>query len=462
MRTVLATAFVATLSLSNAAAAEPFTVFTLRPYLNNEINGLQLNHLFLQSLFALDATPLTFGAGIRAAPATYLRTDGGTTKAGLGKAIYVLSFGVGQPRTGFALFGGLNLSTVRPSGFPNVLGQSGDSHSFIAAGGTSAVFFAGLSYEGLALELAVHDKVQDYDADGAGRFVGGGCSKEWGCGGRPVRSGAPVPAAPVSTHTKDENLLLSIEDVRGYSAGVLLSTIHSVSDAGGEVAKRALAGFRTLAQPRSLASQALGSVGAGLNGYDPALDYYGDDLALQNAAASRGDPPPPTRKKSIYEVPLVSDNVAGTGINGRVVLQAWPNPLFRLAEVGYSVQGRGSSIVPQTGARVKMFRRSDAYVPSVDAYAGIFWMFDKNESTDAASGLSVYLSYSYNSPDSLTFVPMPDAHVLGVQMVYGNPMGLPPPVPIIMYPAPGRETHAEPHDAEAAVAAPELKKEEAP
>src|SRR4051794_20736563 len=98
------------LASSSVAASEPYTVATLRPFLLNDINGLQLNHYFLQSLFALDATPLTLGSGVRSAPASYQRVDGGITQGGLGKQLHVFSIGFGRPRSGFAMFLGANIA----------------------------------------------------------------------------------------------------------------------------------------------------------------------------------------------------------------------------------------------------------------------------------------------------------------------------------------------------------------
>lgn len=44
------------------------------------------------------------------------------------------------------------------------------------------------------------------------------------------------------------------------------------------------------------------------------------------------------------------------------------------------------------------------------------------------------LSYSYNSPDSGTFLPIPDVHVIGFQIVYG-PVEMARPLLPIMPPA---------------------------
>jgi hypothetical protein len=414
---------------SVALAAEPFTALTMKPYLANEVNALELNHLYLQSLFALDSTPFTLGAGIRSAPASYLRTDGEVTDAGLGKAIYVLAIGAGRPRSGFAVFGGLNLSNVRPSGYPNVTAQSGDADSFISAQGGSSVVFLGVAYKGLALEVAQFATEQKYDADGHGRFVAGGCDPDFGCGGRTTRAGGPIASSPVTTEIDRQSVVANVESIHGYSAAVIVTPKQP------GVEKTTLTGFRLLAQPSQLARYGLGALGAGLNSYDAGVDYYGDQLDALNEAAASGGAIPDAEEGRLYEIPLVSDDIAGTGINGRIAVQVAPKAAFRLAEVGYAAQASGSWLIPQVGGRAKMFLRDESYVPSVDAYAGVFWLFDQDEPDDDDNGLSVYASYSYNSPDSLTFVPLADAHVIGLQMVYGNPLGLPPPVPILKYPA---------------------------
>lgn len=418
-----------------AAAAQPFTLNTLRPYLNNEINGLELNHLYLQSLFAMNSTPLTIGAGVRAAPAEFLRTDGQLTDAGLGKALYVLSWGFGRPSTGFAGFAGLNLSTVRPTGFPNVLAQSGDQVSFIPAIGVSAVFFAGLAYQGFAAEFGLHYVKQAYDADGAGRFVGGACPNdpEIGCGGRQVRPGAPVVHPAKHYKFEEFNYLINLEHEDGYSLGVVISNVHPVLPDGTLGSELTLGGIRALAQPTQLKLDLFGRLGFGVNHYSGELDYYGDQIAAIDDAVARGVALPPA-DGDIVELALLTNDIAETGINARVVIQGLPSPLFRLAEVSYAIQGGTTGLVPQAGARVRALFRDDGFTPSADAYAGLFWIFEKDEPDEGDRGLSGYLSYSYNAPDALTFIPLADSHVIGLQLVFGNPMGLPPPVPIIRYP----------------------------
>lgn len=428
----------ASLGALEARATEPFTAHTLQPLLHNEVNALQLHHLFLQSQFALDDTPLTIGSGVRAAPARYLRTDG-VTEAGLGKVLYTLSWGTGRPTTGVALFGGLTVAQVRPSGFPNLLALSGDRTDRISAQGGSGIVFLGLSVHGWAAQLALYPTGLTYDADALGRFQPGGCWAGGDCSpSREVRPGSPVPGTPVHTSVQDVQQLIHLESKSGVSIASLLGTVHRVDDQGRIQDRRALAAVRALAEPYELVPREVGLFGTGLNHYAPEVDYYGDRTAETLDAAREGSPLPAVPEHGIWEVPLLAENIAETGVAARVVVQALPSPTFRLAEVGFAMErSPRSGLVVQGGTRLQLFRRSTSYTPAADAYAGVFWLFDEAKHEDRERGLSSYLSYSYNSPDSLTFVPLPNAHVLGLQLVFGNPMALPPPISIVKYPEVG-------------------------
>lgn len=419
-------------------AAEPLTVETLRPYLNNEINALTLHHLFIQSMFALDSTPLTVAAGVRAAPASYSRIDGKNTDAGLGKVLYAFSLGAGRPATGVAVFGGVNVSQVRPSGFPNVTALSGDEGSLIRAHSNGIVAFAGMAFYGWALELALFRKELGYDADDRGRFQPGGCDSQSGCSfTREPREGAPVAGPPRSYRFNDTSFMLHFEQKSGYSASLLLDNVRSINSAGDLVARRTISAFKALAQPEALAHNLLGAVGVGLNRYAAGVDYYGDRVEEVRADAANNDVPRAAGKQAMFEVPIISQGIAGTPFDARVVMQVYPRPIARLLEVGYSTSTTlWEELVPQAGVQAKLFYRGDGYVPSADAFLGIFWLYSRRAADPEAEnkGLGIYASYSYNSPDSLTFLPVPDAHVLGIQVAYGNPMALPPPVPNLRYP----------------------------
>lgn len=423
------------LSSAVAKAAEPYDANTMRPYVANDVNALIANRLFLKSMLLLDATPFTFGVGVRGTPASYRTLGGAIVDGGLTRQQYVLSVGYGKPASGFAIFGGANLSQVLPTQFPNVASnlENSEGRSPLRAAGGSLVLFAGASYQGIALEFGYFVSGFTIDSDASGRLAS--CPDISGCGGISQRSGSPFPSGPSTENINRTSFLLNLETAKGYSLGLLFGGVDELKDTGERIVKDRLAALRALAQPQDLFSRDIGMLGAGLNVFAPEVDYYGDRVPDLRKAAERGVPPPANDSGNIVEFPLVGDHLADTGALARLVLQAAPSPRFRLLELGYAYEGSDSgAIIPQAGVRAKLFRRADAHVPSWDAYAGGLWVLDKGDSSAGGKGLSAYVSYSYNSPDSLTFLPIPDAHVVGIQLVYGNPMALPPPVPNLKYP----------------------------
>jgi hypothetical protein len=420
---------------ADASAAEPYDANTMRPYVANDVNALIANRLFLQSMLAIDATPFTFGVGVRGTPASYRTLGGAVVDGGLSRQQYVLSVGRGRPTTGFAIFGGANLSRVLPTQFPNVTAnlQNSEGRSPLRAAGGSLVLFAGAAYQGIAVELGYFVSGFTIDSDVSGRLAS--CPDLSGCGGMTQRPGSPFPSGPTTENINRTSYLLNLETAKGYSLGILFGGVDELTATGERIVKDRLAALRALAQPYDLVSRDIGLLGAGLNVLAPEVDYYGDRVPDLRKAAERGVPPPVEDGGNIVEFPIVGDHLANTGALARLIVQAAPSPLFRLLEVGYAYEGDPSGkLVPQAGVRAKLFRRADAHVPSWDAYAGGLWVLRKGEPDAEGRGLSAYVSYSYNSPDSLTFLPIPDAHVVGLQLVYGNPIALPPPVPNLKYP----------------------------
>lgn len=419
------------LSAPEARAAAPYTAESLRPYLNNEINALELNRLFLDSMLDMDRIPITVGTAVRAAPAAYQRLDGRVTEAGLGKQLYTLSFGAGRPDSEVGVFAGGIVSNVRPSGFPNIWALSGEGDDLIRAAGSSAVIFAGVGVKGTVIQLAYHRTELGWDADGAGLFVPGGCHLEYGCQSRQPRPGAPVETPPVAFQENKNALLINVLNEEGYHTEALLSPVSDVGVDGERVRRSALAAARIAGMPEDLIDPKIGLLGAGLNFYDKAVDYYGDRNERVRQAAAEGQPPPQTDTVPMVELPLMAGDLAELGLQARVIPQILPRPALRMVEVGWSLEGPlGERLVPQVGARAKVFRRGEGYEPSVDAYAGALVSYG-DLWDEVARGVSVMASYSFNSPDSLTFVPLEGAHVLGIQLVVGNATALPPPVPIL-------------------------------
>lgn len=431
MNRVARTLLLSVVLAGSAQAAEPYVAESLRPYLNNEVNALELNHLFLQSMLEMDRIPVTVGTAVRASPAQYRRMDGKITDAGLAKNLYTLSLGLGHPRTGFGAFVGGIASNIRPSDFPNIWALSGDGNELIRASGTSAVFFGGLAYKGTVLQLALHRTELGFDASAAGLFVPGGCNLQTGCSGRLPREFAPVESPPVSYGNRKNALLINLENGDGYHAEALIGSVEDIADTGEMLRRKALAAAKVLGMPKGLIPEQIGRAGAGLNLYDKAVDYYGDRSVDVQQAAQQNEPPPATDKRPMLELPLVGGDLGETGLQARVVPQILPVPTLRLLEVGISHEGAlGNTFVPSLGGRAKVFKRGKAYQPSVDAFAGLLLSYG-DLSHEVARGVSVVASYSFNSPDSLTFVPIPGTHVLGLQMIVGNATALPPPLPIM-------------------------------
>ncbi|MCK6536574.1 MAG: hypothetical protein L6Q84_26685 [Polyangiaceae bacterium] len=134
--------------------------------------------------------------------------------------------------------------------------------------------------------------------------------------------------------------------------------------------------------------------------------------------------PAPPRKLSapIYEIPAVVDDLATLGIRLRAVTQVSPEPLLRLAEVGYAYRGDPLRV----GGRAVGFRRGDAYVASGEGFAGF-----GTTATEDSPGFSVTASYSYNVPDSVTFYAIPNASVFGLQFTAGPEELARPIIPLV-------------------------------
>lgn len=408
-----------------------YDVPTVLPHMSNDMTALATNHLLLQSMFALDAAPITAGFNFKAAPASFELAGGRESPGSLTKRQVVLMVGGGKPTSGFAAFGGLTYAHVLTGGWPEVLEApgNGDPELYVSGGGGSAVFFLGVAGKGVALEAGVFFNGVAYQSNVLGQF-GSGCPYSWGCT-EAVRPGAPFEqdqAASDYTVTR-RSFLLNLEHQGGHSMAAMFRQ-RSVGTEATEQ-RTGLSVLRGLSQPYDLVPRAIGLLGAGFNLYGSDVDYYGDEVAADRQAEASGREAPEWPGKSIFELPLVGDQLAETGALGRVTFQVLPVPLFRLAEAGWAddIELSGRTIL-QAGARGRVFRRGLRYAPGADAFAGLFLVNKERP----GRGWSGYLSYAYNTPDPISFPAVPDAHVLGLQFVYGNPIALPPPVPSMQYP----------------------------
>ncbi len=176
--------------------------------------------------------------------------------------------------------------------------------------------------------------------------------------------------------------------------------------------------------PKSIRDVA-GLPAVGLRKLDDAIDYYGE--AKRGELLEPGDPvpEPPTVGAAQYETDFGTDDVLRGGLRWRARLRVSPSVLFRYAELGYVqeydlAEDKGVRV----GARAMVVSRSDEYAPAGEGY-----VFGRAGERDR--GFHLGLSYSYDSPDGATFLPIRQAHVFGVQFVLGPPDGARPLVPLV-------------------------------
>lgn len=424
---VLASAALAAVGLApgTARATDPFTRDTFAPYTLNDANALIGNHAFVQSLLAFDRAPFTVGLSTFEARADWLRADDSVFRGGLERTKFLVSVGGGRPATGFAAYGVLNADGVAAKSWPSFPFVGAQVESAVAVSSFGLVAAGGVAYKGWVAQLAYHFHRTEMDTDLQGRFTL--CDEDLGCyGPSDLRPGAPVPLGSSDNLVKTGNTLVTLENAHGYSVGAVLAGTDDRDATPQKEGGLTLASLRALAQPEDLLPAAAGVLGLGLTTYAAGLDYYGDHT---------DDAPGEVPDRGILEFPFSMERIAGTGATARIVLQATPVPAFRLAEVGYGYEGDPTwRLLPQAGGRAKLFLRDQRFVPSVDAFVGAFWVFRKGNEASRGHGLSAYATYAYNSPDAANMVPIPGAHVAGMQVVFGNPTAMPPPSSLVKYP----------------------------
>lgn len=412
------------LGSSIALGAPLYTAPDVAPYLRSDTTALLSNHYLLQSMFALDAAPSTVGLGVKLTPADLAVANGDVASGALTKWNTVAMVGGGKPTTGAAWFAGVNYAHLVSTAFPNLLKDARGERpeTIVSFGGGSAVLFAGGAVQGVAAEVGLFLNGADYTSNTEGGF-GEGCPRSFGC--EPSRPGAPFDpvGAGESLEVTRRSLLLNVEHHGGHQLSALVSE-QELASAGRQATRGGLTLLRALSQPYDLFPEAVGLLGAGLDTISPDVDFYGDDAARVRRGA-------PAEGKRLWQVPLVGDRLADTGLLARVTLQAAPVPALRLVEAGWADD------VPladrtwlQAGARARLYRRDTTYRPSADAYAGLFVA----DADHDGRGFSAWATAAYDSPDPLVFPAVHDATVLGLQVTLGNPTAMPPPVPTLKPP----------------------------
>jgi hypothetical protein len=355
------------------------------------VNVLKMHQHAMNAQLLVDDTPFFFELAARSSPGTFVRNDGFANDGGLTRYGISMGGGLGQP-SDFGVFAGLQFDLVSLSQFPNFFATN---KNFDSAGVAQALLYAGVAVSGVQLTYGVFGDALPTGFDAAGNFA------------TPNDTTQGEYEAERQVHQ-----FVTLQPVRGFSVGAAILK----DDDGG----KKLGAIRATLQPvqlfEALELEKLGVPTLGIERYAAGVDYYGD--RFETAAAEQPD----SFTKDMYEVPLSLSDIFGTGLNARVSIEVAPTPSLRVAEAGWMYRAPGVIVEDvlsdfAAGFRALMFKRGDGYKPSADVYIAMNPDWYKFFSMFGVPWLA--LSYSYNSPDSATFLPLPDTHVIGFQIVYG-------------------------------------------
>ncbi len=327
----------------------------------------------------------------------------------------------------FSLFAGANLDLT---GFTGPAWTPIENISNLAGG--QSYLFAGLALADVQVTFAskqnfVDEGAMNLDPWGNYRPVGDDLS---------FRPGTP---AAIAYGGSDEAWLIDVLSIYEDRTGAFLSvawadvpvTETTVDEAGRT--QYAYAGNETRVvdvrahlQPlRALPRQVveiIGVPGVGLRRLDPAVAAAFDD-AQRTREQAQAQAQQQEEDEAPYEVDFGSEDVLGGGLRWRVVQRVRPDPVLRRAEVGYVDDHRLGNAVVRVGLQAVTHRQGDAYEVAGESFA----LFSPSD----FRSLSFGLAYSYNSPDTATFLPIPDAHVFGFQVMLGAPEAARPLVPLV-------------------------------
>lgn len=384
------------------------------------IDVMKLHQHVIQQQLALDETPAFFELALRSMPATLQFDDGGRTSVGITRAGLSTGFGFGKPRTGLAAFAGIQADLVATTDFPNFFTAK---DGFEVGQGT---FYAGLAAHGFQATYGMMMETSGRGLNPQGYFT----RKQHG-----FRPGTPPEITETGTVDERSTTYFTLSQAEGITLGATLASL------GGEASMK-LAALRGELAPARLIDrlglrETLGVPGIGFERYSAEIDYWGDRFsetrrmaeALANGLPGAQAPSPGQSSKSesseTWEIPIFLDDIAGTGLRARVVPQVKPRVKLRAVEAAYRYRRENL----KAGLRAFAFQRGESFNASAETYVALRPDLFKYFSIFGVPWLTV--SYSYNAPESATFLPIPNAHVFGAQWVYGPPEMGRPLVPLV-------------------------------
>ncbi len=137
---------------------------------------------------------------------------------------------------------------------------------------------------------------------------------------------------------------------------------------------------------------------------------------------------PQASGSSPYEIEIGSDNLFDDGIRLHALTRVSPSLSFRDAELAKYTDFDDRRFT--FAARAFAFHSDSRVQAGLDVYLRMA-ISRAGDPGHVGLPFAVAASYSYNSPESSTFVPLPYAHVFGLQFVLGVPEIAKPLVPIV-------------------------------
>lgn len=423
---------------SKAAQAETYHGPELAGLARQSIDVMRMHQHVIAQQLALDETPAFFELTARMMPATFQLDDGARMRAGIQRYGLSVGGGFGQPRTGFAGFIGMQVDGVGTHKFPNPI-ESTDEGGELSYG--QGVIYAGLAAHGFQATYGL--LMRDEDVSGLNPQ---GYFTRYRVG---YRNGAPLDSLEMS-HTSYSHFF-TFTQAEGFSIGATLAEVApqlGVPNVDSDTSELILAAIHAEFSPARLIDrlnlrERFGVPGIGLDRYAAQIDYWGDRYkevkrradeiargvesargfadslgeAVQGSEAGSGE--------ETWEIPIFLDDIAGTGLRARIIPQIRPTVTLRAIEGSYRYQTDSLKV----GARSFAFQRSKALTGSGEAYVAVRPEFFKYLSIFGVPWMT--LSYSFNTPDAATFLPIPNAHVFGMQWIYGRPEMGRPLIPLI-------------------------------
>lgn len=318
---------------------------------------------------------------IRFAPANLLLNDSSVNKGSFVRSLLPSSVGLGSV-SGIGFFVGLQGDYIKVFDLDTKDDTTSDGQrSGVGTEVSQVIAFAGISLLGFQLDAGI-------------------------IGGVGFVLDKDLQFAKYKTQQVKDTSFLSAKPRYVYTlyhkSGIYLSTIFKTDTLTG---KQTLSDFKLNIQPlKNYLPDFYGLPFLDLLAYTPLSPAY-SKYTVQDTTS--GNSKSVSKEKKDYEVSFGSDDFFTTGFRPDFTILARPHLAFRKLDFSYVRCLFGNSLV--LGSRASYFVRNGNSNLSVDAFGVISF----SEVT------TLGLSYSYNSPDNVTFLPLPGLHVFGVQLIWG-------------------------------------------